>query len=516
MGGSVARPTCLSIRDGCGLAPEGEGNAIANAQTPNLDAAFAQRPRTQLEASGEAVGLPAGQMGNSEVGHLNIGAGRIVYQELTRINRACSSGEIETSQVLCNACDVAAKPGAALHFMGLLSDGGVHSNNAHLYALMAMACKRGVKDIRVHCFMDGRDVPPSSGKGYVEELCAEMAKLRAAYPQVNLVVESISGRYYAMDRDNRWDRVNRAYDTIVKAANVLDAAPVQAMQASYDAGVTDEFVVPVNLGGRGVHDGDAVVFFNFRPDRARELSRAFVDKDFSGFDRGDQVQVAYVCLTEYDPAINAPVAFPKVFPANVLADVLAEKGLRQYHIAETEKYAHVTFFLNGGIEAPKARERRVLVKSPAVATYDLQPEMSAYEVTEKLEAAIRADESDFYVVNFANCDMVGHTGVIPAAVAAVEAVDACVGRVLAALEEKGGVALLTADHGNADKMIADDGAPHTAHTTAPVPLVLFDFSGQGYALSGQEGALCDIAPTLLELMDISIPADMTGKSLLAH
>ena len=508
-------PAALIIMDGFGIAAQGEGNAISLAKTPQLDALFARESKTQLQASGEAVGLPDGQMGNSEVGHLNIGAGRIVYQELTRINRACKFGEIADNPVLCGAIDAAVAKGGAVNFMGLLSDGGVHSNNAHLYALMELACKRGATDIRVHCFMDGRDVPPKSGKGYVEELCEVLSNLQGAYPGCALTVESISGRYYAMDRDNRWNRVQQAYATIVGGANKVELTPAQAMQASYESDVTDEFVVPVSLGGRGVKDGDAVIFYNFRPDRAREITRAFVDDAFDGFDRGEKLDVSYVCLTEYDPTIQAPVAFPKEFPSNVLADVLASEGLRQYHIAETEKYAHVTFFLNGGIEAPKENETRKLIKSPAVATYDLQPEMSAYEVTEALEAAILADEADFYVVNFANCDMVGHTGVISAAVAAVEAVDACVGRVLKAIEAKGGVCLLTADHGNADKMVAEDGNPHTAHTTAPVPLVLMDYAGKGYKLSGEEGALCDIAPTILAMMGIKKPDEMTGKCLLA-
>ena len=510
------RPCALIIMDGFGIAERGEGNAISLAATPVLDAAFAHQPKTQLLASGEAVGLPEGQMGNSEVGHLNIGAGRVVYQELTRINRACRMGQIEENPTLCSAMDAASEAQGVVHFMGLVSDGGVHSNNEHLYALVAMACKRQVPAVHVHCFMDGRDVPPSSGKGYIEQLEQVLEGLRKEYPQTVLAISTVSGRYYAMDRDNRWNRVERAYEVIVRGKPQVALSAAQAMQASYDAGVTDEFVEPVSLDGCGVHDGDAVIFFNFRPDRARELSRAFVDEDFQGFRRPQKLDISYVCLTEYDPTINAPVAFPKEFPANVLADVLAQQGLKQYHIAETEKYAHVTFFLNGGIEAPKEGETRMLIKSPAVATYDLQPEMSAYEVTDALEAAITNEEADFYVVNFANCDMVGHTGVIAAAQAAVEAVDACLGRVLAALEKKGGVALLTADHGNADKMIAEDGSPHTAHTTAPVPLVLFDYSGLGLDLMQMEGALCDIAPTLLDMMNLPQPEEMTGKSLLAH
>ncbi len=506
-------PACLVIMDGFGLAEPGPGNAIAQARTPNLDALFAERPWTRLEASGEAVGLPEGQMGNSEVGHLNIGAGRVVFQELTRINRACADGSLAANPVLNDAFAAAREPGAALHLMGLVSDGGVHSTNGHLYALARAAREAGVGHIVVHCFMDGRDVPPKSGAGYLEELEAVLAELTD--DACTAEIGSISGRYYAMDRDNRWERVEQAWRAVVAAEPCTDATSAEVMAASYAEGVTDEFVVPTALSGRGVQDGDAAVFFNFRPDRAREITRALVDPAFAGFERGACPQVSFVCLTEYDPEIPAPVAFPKEFPDDVLADVLAAAGLRQYHIAETEKYAHVTFFLNGGREEPKAGEERALVPSPKVATYDLQPEMSEPDVAATLAAAIDTGEADVYIVNFANCDMVGHTGHIPAAVAAVEAVDAGVGQVLAALERKGGVALVTADHGNADKMLGEDGNPFTAHTTAPVPLVLADFAGTGRTLDGREGALCDIAPTLLGLMGLPKPAEMTGRSLLA-
>ena len=506
-------PACLVIMDGFGLAEPGSGNAISQARTPVLDALFAERSWTRLEASGEAVGLPAGQMVNSEVGHLNIGAGRVVHQELTRVNRACADGSLAENPVLRQAFSQASRPGAALHLMGLLSDGGVHSSNAHLYALLRAAKRAGVPHAVVHCFMDGRDVPPESGAGYVAELDEVLAEL--SDEGFAAEVGSIGGRYYAMDRDKRWDRVERAWRAVVRAEPHTERTPAQVMADSYAAGVTDEFVEPVALSARGVREGDAVVFFNFRPDRARELTRAMVDPAFDGFARGAWPQVGFVCLTEYDPEIPAPVAFPKEFPADVLADVLAAAGLRQYHIAETEKYAHVTFFLNGGREEPKAGEERVLVPSPKVATYDLQPEMSEPEVARTLAAAIDADEADVYIVNFANCDMVGHTGVVPAAVAAVEAVDAGVGEVLAALERKGGVALVTADHGNADKMVAEDGSPFTAHTTALVPLVLADFSGANRALDSRQGALCDIAPTLLALAGLEAPAAMTGQSLLA-
>lgn len=515
---SLRLPACLIIMDGFGLQDPGEGNAISLANTPVLDGLFEARPFTRLEASGEAVGLPEGQMGNSEVGHLNIGAGRVVYQELTRINKACADGSIESNPVIRHAFDTVKRNGSVLHLMGLLSDGGVHSSNEHLYALLAAARNAGIPEVRVHCFMDGRDVPPSSGAGYVRELeqrIVDLGMSPVGDGPTKARIASISGRYYAMDRDKRWDRVQKAYETVVGGANFVDMSPLSAMEASYEGDVTDEFVVPVSFVEDGMNDGDAVVFFNFRPDRAREITRAVVDADFNGFDRVRHPEVEFVCLTEYDPAIDAPVAFAKEFPDNVLADVLADAGLSQYHIAETEKYAHVTFFLNGGIEAEKAGECRKLIASPKVATYDLQPEMSEPEVARTLADAIRSNAADVYIVNFANCDMVGHTGVIPAAVKAVEAVDSGVGEVLAAMAEAGGFTLLTADHGNADKMLSDDGTPFTAHTTAKVPFVMIDESGTGLGLNGREGKLADIAPTLLSAIGLPVPPEMTGESLLA-
>lgn len=506
-------PVCLVIMDGYGLDDSKEGNAIAHACTPVLDNLFAHNSQTKLEASGEAVGLPSGQMGNSEVGHLNIGAGRIVYQELTRINKACDEGLLDQRTVITDAFEAAKNEGAVLHLMGLLSDGGVHSSNKHLYALIDRAIDVGVPRVFIHCFMDGRDVPPQSGKGFIEELEYEISLRKN--DTTHIEIASISGRYYAMDRDKRWERVEQAYKTLVEAIPFKNVSATDLMQQSYDAGVTDEFVIPTALNERGMESGDSVLFFNFRPDRAREITRALVDDGFSYFARSKKVALNFVCLTEYDPTIPAPIAFEKEFPQNVLADVLSEFGLKQYHIAETEKYAHVTFFLNGGVEQPKAGETRKLIASPKVATYDLQPEMSEPEVADTLAEAIRADEADVYIVNFANCDMVGHTGSFDAAVRAVEAVDEGVGLVCEAIKEKDGIVLLTADHGNADKMTDEQGKPFTAHTTALVPLVLVDFSGNNLKLNGTTGALSNIAPTLLEIIGLDKPQSMEAKSLLA-
>lgn len=505
-------PAALIIMDGFGLGSPGPHNAIDQAHTPCLDKLFAERPHIAIQASGEHVGLPDGQMGNSEVGHLNIGAGRIVYQELTRINAACREGSISSNSVLLQALEHAKQPDSVLHFMGLVSDGGVHSSNTHLYALLRLAAESGVPRVHIHCFLDGRDVAPSSGAGYVEELASVVNECCAK--GCDMRIASIEGRYYAMDRDNRWERVEQAYRAIACCEPRAELDPVEFVQASYDKGVTDEFVVPASLVDRGIEDQDAVVFFNFRPDRARELTHCFCDREL--FEGLDPVRPHFVCLTEYDPTIPAQVAFPKSFPDNVLADVLSSAGLRQYHIAETEKYAHVTFFLNGGLEDEKAGEKRVLIPSPKVATYDLQPEMSEPEVAETLANAIDADEADVYIVNFANCDMVGHTGVLPAAIQAVEAVDAGVGQVLAAIERKGGVALVTADHGNADIMIAENGQPHTAHTINPVPLVMVDYSDSGLSIrQDAEGALCNLSPTLLSMIGLDIPQEMEAESLLA-
>lgn len=508
---SAQRPVALIIMDGYGVAAPGPGNAISGAMTPNLDAIFAQWPTTTLAASGQAVGLPDGQMGNSEVGHLNMGAGRIVYQELTRIDRAIEDGSLAENDVLRSAIDGAVASGRAVHFMGLVSDGGVHSHQEHLYALVRMAASRGARRVFVHAFLDGRDVPPSSGLGFVERLEGVLGEIGVGE------VATVAGRYYAMDRDNRWERVERAWRAMVLGEGVSASSATAAITASYEAGVTDEFVVPAVVSRDGgpvgtVADGDALVFFNFRPDRAREITRAFVDPLFAGFDRPAIPAIGFVCLTEYDPTIPAPVAFPKDLPCCVLADVVAEAGLRQLHIAETEKYAHVTFFFNGGAEAPKAEEERVLVPSPKVATYDLQPEMSAPEVTAALVTAIEADRADLYIVNYANCDMVGHTGVFDAAVRAVEAVDAGVGAVVSAIRARGGSALITADHGNAEQMRdPSDGGAFTAHTLSPVPLVCVADSVSGLR---ENGILADVAPSVLELLGLAAPAEWTARSLL--
>ncbi|MCL1890631.1 MAG: 2,3-bisphosphoglycerate-independent phosphoglycerate mutase [Coriobacteriia bacterium] len=523
-------PTLLAILDGVGLAEPSKTNAVTSADAPFLHELFSNTtyPCRNLSAAGRDVGLPEGQMGNSEVGHLNIGSGRIVNQELTRIDAAIEDGSLNQNEALLTAFDAAKQEGGTVHFMGLVSDGGVHSMLTHLEALIEMAAKNGNKRIRVHAFMDGRDVAPTSGSAYLEKLDAFMTKTVSKHFGLNLRVGSVMGRYYAMDRDNRWERLERAWRTLVVPVEpdvtqvFAEKTPASVAQASYDNGVTDEFIEPVAIGTHGITDGDTIVFFNFRPDRARELTRAFIDPDFEnyGFERPVAPQVTYVCMTEYDPVFAAEfgalVAFPKTFPENTLSDYLASLGLRQLHIAETEKYAHVTFFFNGGIEQPKKDEQRILIPSPQVATYDLQPQMSAAEVTDALVTAIEQDAADVYIVNYANGDMVGHTGVLPAAIAAMEAVDAGLKRVVEAVCAKGGVALVTADHGNSEQMVDDTGEPWTAHTTNDVPLVLLDFSEENKReLDGAGTArLADIAPTLLDLMELPIPPEFTGRSLL--
>ena len=504
----MKQPLALIILDGFGCREETKGNAIAAARTPYLDHLMACCPHTRIGASGMDVGLPDGQMGNSEVGHTNIGAGRIVYQELTRITKSFDEGEALGNPALTAAMENARRPGQALHLMGLLSDGGVHSHIRHLYGLMEMARRFAVERVYLHCFMDGRDVPPTSGIEFIAALQQKIKELGLGQ------IATVSGRYYAMDRDNRWERVKLAYDAIVNGEGNKDPDPVAVMQKSYGAGVTDEFIVPtVVTEGAGIKAGDSVIFFNFRPDRARELTRALVDPDFAGFEREKGFfPLTYICMTQYDATMpNVEVAYRPESLANTLGEYLSRLGKTQLRIAETEKYAHVTFFFNGGVEAPYEGEDRVLIPSPKVATYDLQPEMSAYAVTDEAVRRIESGRYDVIILNYANCDMVGHTGVFEAAVKAVEAVDTCLGRLLAALEKAGGRAFLTADHGNADQMADENGAPFTAHTTNPVPFVAIGF-GDVTLRSG--GRLADIAPTMLQAMGLPQPEEMTGRSLL--
>ena len=509
------KPTVLMILDGYGLNDKHEANAVFEGKTPVMDKLMAEYPFVKGYASGLAVGLPDGQMGNSEVGHLNMGAGRIVYQELTRITKEIEDGDFFKNEALLAAMKNARENDSAIHFMGLLSDGGVHSHNTHLYGLLEMAKREGLKKVYVHCFLDGRDTPPASGKGYIEELQAEMKKIGVGEIGV------VSGRYYAMDRDNRWDRVELAYKALTKGEGIKGTDAAEAVQASYDDGKTDEFVYPTVIEKDGkpvtvISDKDSVVFFNFRPDRAREITRAFCDDDFKGFERGKRLDLTYVCFTDYDDTIqNKLVAFHKVQLHNTFGEWLAANNLTQARIAETEKYAHVTFFFNGGVEEPNKGEDRILVKSPKVATYDLQPEMSAPAVCDKLVEAIKSDKYDVIIINFANPDMVGHTGVEEAAIKAVEAVDACVGRAVEALKEVDGQMFICADHGNAEQLVDyETGEPFTAHTTNPVPFILVNADPK-YTLR-ENGCLADIIPTLIELMGMKQPEEMTGKSLLVE
>ena len=498
--------------DGYGLNEKNTGNAVAEANTPVMDKLMAECPFVRGNASGLFVGLPDGQMGNSEVGHLNMGAGRIVYQDLTKITKAIEDGDFFENPELVKACRNAKEHDSALHLLGLVSDGGVHSHNTHIYGLLELAKRQGVSKVYVHCFLDGRDTPPASGKAYVQELVDKMAEIGVGE------VASVMGRYYAMDRDNRWDRVEKAYNAMVKGEGVQADSAEAAVQQSYDKDETDEFVLPTVVMKDGaptatIKDGDSVIFFNFRPDRAREITRTFCDDAFDGFDRGKRVKTTYVCFTEYDVTIpNKSVAFVKTEITNTFGEFLANHNMTQARIAETEKYAHVTFFFNGGVEEPNRGEDRILVKSPKVATYDLKPEMSAYEVCDKLVEAIKSDKYDVIIINFANPDMVGHTGVEEAAVKAVEAVDVCVGKAVDAIKEVNGQMFICADHGNAEQLIDEEtGEPFTAHTTNQVPFILVNT--EGYELR-EGGCLADIAPTLIELMGMEQPAEMTGKSLL--
>ena len=509
------KPVVLMVLDGYGLSDKTEGNAIALANTPVMDKLMKECPFVQGAASGLAVGLPDGQMGNSEVGHMNIGAGRIIYQDLTRITKAINDGDFFKNEVLLQAMDNCKKNDSALHLWGLLSDGGVHSHIEHLYGLLEMAKKNGLQNVYVHAFLDGRDTPPASGKSYIEQLQNKMDEIGVGK------IASLSGRYYAMDRDNNWDRVEKAYDALTAGEGVQAENAVKAMEDSYAKDVTDEFVLPTVITENGapvatVKANDSVIFFNFRPDRAREMTRAFCDDKFTGFERKTGfLPLTFVCFKDYDETIpNKFVAFQKEDIKNTFGEYIAKCGKKQLRLAETEKYAHVTFFFNGGVEEPNVDEARLLVNSPKdVATYDLKPEMSAPEVGMDLVEAIKSDKYDVIVINFANPDMVGHTGVIPAAVKAVERVDSLVGDAVNAVKEVGGVLFICADHGNAEKMIDyETGKPHTAHTTNPVPFILVNADASMKLREG--GCLADIAPTLLELMGLEQPAEMTGKSLI--
>ena len=499
-------PTVLVIMDGFGMGNPGAGNAVSLANTPVLDRLFAENAHTTLSASGLDVGLPDGQMGNSEVGHTNIGGGRVVFQDLPRISRAIDSGEFFKNPAYNKAMDDCLQKGSSLHLYGLLSDGGVHSTVEHLWALLKMAKDKGLEKVYIHAFLDGRDVSPTSGKDFVAQCVEKCAAIGVGK------IATVMGRYYAMDRDKRWERLQMAYDAMVYGEGVQNPDPVDAVVRSYENGVTDEFVEPVVCDSQGtISNNDSIIFFNYRPDRAREITRAIVDPEFDGFPR-EFFPTTYVCNTEYDASMpNVLVAWPRIAVKNGLGEYLSSLGMTQLRIAETEKYAHVTFFFNGGVETQYPGEDRVLVASPKVATYDLQPEMSACEVCDKCVERIRSGAYDVVILNFANCDMVGHTGVLEAAVKAVETVDACVGRVVDAALEMGGIAMITADHGNAEQMVQPDGSPMTAHTTNRVPFIL---CGAGTEL--REGRLADIAPTILDVMGLACPPEMDGKTLIVR
>ena len=510
----MKKPLLLMILDGWGINHNPAHNAVALAKTPNLTGYLKDYPHTSIRTSGMAVGLPDGQMGNSEVGHLNLGAGRVVYQELTRVTKAIMDGDFFTNPVLLECIAKIKAAGGRLHLSGLLSDGGVHSHNTHLYAFLELAKRVGLTDVFVHCLLDGRDTPPQSGIDYLAQLETELARIGVGK------IATVMGRYYAMDRDNRWERVERAYNAMVHGLGELCVTAREAIEQSYASKIHDEFVVPAVICEHGapvgmVQDGDGFIFFNFRSDRAREITRALALDDFEGFVRHNRPKlVDYVCLTEYDATFGLPIAFAATELANILGGVLATAGLKQLRIAETEKYAHVTFFFNGGVETPFPGEDRSLIPSPKeVATYDLKPEMSAGQVTDKLVKLLDQDIYDVTILNFANCDMVGHTGIEAAAIKAVEAVDTCAGRVVAKVREKGGAVLITADHGNAEQMQDENGEPFTAHTTNPVWLVLVDDSRKSVKLR-EGGRLADVAPTILKMLGLPQPQEMTGESLL--
>ncbi len=504
------KPVMLIILDGWGIGEDYPGNAVKLGNTPNFDRLMKENPNSTLAASGLEVGLPVGQMGNSEVGHLNIGAGRVVYQELPRISKAIEDGDFFEKKEFLSAIENAKKNNSKVHIMGLVSDGGVHSHIEHLYGLLELMKRHNQDEVFVHVFLDGRDVPPTIGREHVSQLLDKMDEIGVGK------IATISGRYYAMDRDNRWERTELAYDAIVKGEGVIATDPVLSIEKSYESDINDEFMLPTVITENGsplatVEDGDSIIFINFRPDRARQLTRAFLDKDFDGFERDKIEDLFYVTMTEYDKTIeNTHVAYRSDAPKNTLSQYVSSKGLNQLKIAETEKYAHVTFFLNGGIEEPYENEDRSLIPSPKVATYDLKPEMSAVEVKDEVIKRLNMDKYDLIILNFANPDMVGHTGIIPAVKKAVETVDTCLGEIIEVLEEKNGMALITADHGNSEKLLDDNNNPVTAHTTNRVPLILV---GKEDAKL-EDGKLADLAPTLLELMGLEKPVEMTGRSLI--
>lgn len=507
---SIPKPLVLVILDGWGINQKTEGNAVAIAHTPIMDLLMENYPHTTLDASGEAVGLPDGQMGNSEVGHLNLGSGRVVYQDITRINKSIREGDFFSNRILTGAFEHALANVSSLHLMGLLSDGGVHSHLEHLFALLEMAKGAGLERVYVHALLDGRDVPPRCASKYITETENKMHELGTGK------IATVGGRYYGMDRDNRWERIQLAYYALILGEGETSATAEEAVTAAYGRGENDEFVRPTVILSDGrptatIQDNDAVIFFNFRPDRAREITRALTQPEFTGFERRKAPDVHFVCMTQYDENFALPTAFPPEHLDNTLAEYLSANGKTQLHTAETEKYAHVTFFFNGGVEKPYEGEDRVLIHSPDVATYDLKPEMSAYEVTDALIERIRSGVYDVIIANYANLDMVGHTGVLDAAVKAVETVDECLGRVIEAIIDAGGAALVTADHGNSEQMIYyENNSPHTAHTTNLVPLIFVS----GMEVSLQKGVFADIAPTILELLRMEVPPQMTGHSLI--
>ena len=506
----IPKPLIMIILDGWGISPRTEGNAVYHAHTPVMDRIVSQYPNTTLDCAGEPVGLPEGQMGNSEVGHLNLGSGRVVYQDISRINKSIHDGDFFSNESILRAMEHVRTNLSSLHIMGLLSDGGVHSHIDHLFALLTMAKKAGIKQVYIHAFLDGRDVQPKCAGEYILKTEQKMEELGIGK------IATLSGRYYAMDRDNRWERVRLAYDALTQGTGEMSHSAIDAVSDAYERGENDEFVRPTIINTNGnpiatIQDSDAIIFFNFRPDRAREITKALTMHDFSGFERKITPKVYFMCMTRYDETFELPIAFPEQPLKNTLSEYLSKSGKKQLHIAETEKYAHVTFFFNGGVEKPYKNEDRILIHSPLVATYDLKPEMSAYQVTDILVEKINSGEYDVIIANYANPDMVGHTGIFDAALKAVETVDECLGRVLEAVASQGGAALILADHGNCEQMIYyEDNSPHTAHTTNPVPLVIVSDMN----IDLRKGIFADVAPTMLAILHLEVPSQMTGHSLL--